>query len=46
MIPLMKGNIRDLINGKNKDNTNNNGVCDVKKTKGKKYCSVGDEFDE
>ena len=48
MIPLMKGNIKDLINGKDKDNKDNNknGVCEIKKIKGKKYCSVGDEFDE
>ena len=48
MIPLMKGNIKDLINGKDKDNKDNNknGVCEIKKIKGKSYCSVGDEFDE
>ena len=50
MIPLMKGNIKDLINGKNKDIIkdikDNSNVCEFKKGKGKKYCSVGDEFDE
>ena len=48
MIPLMKGNIKDLMNGKEKDNKDkeDNGVCDIKKGKGKNYCSVGDEFDE
>ena len=57
MFPLMKGNIKDLIigkekeNGKNKEkkegkkeNKNNEDICYYKK--GKKYCSVGDEFDE
>jgi len=51
MIPLMKGNIKDLINGKDKifsgnGNKEENKVCDFKKIKGKKFCSVGDEFDE
>ena len=52
MIPLMKGNIQDLINGKNKDIIkeikDNPDVCEFKKGngKGKSYCSVGDEFDE
>ena len=51
MIPLMKGNIKDLINGKDKIFSGNghkeeNKVCDFKKIKGKKFCSVGDEFDE
>ena len=42
MIPLMKGNIKDLI----KDIKQKGEKCDIKKAKGKKYCSVGDEFDE
>ena len=42
MIPLMKGNIKDLI----KDIKQEGEKCDIKKAKGKKYCSVGDEFDE
>ena len=50
MIPLMKGNIKDLINGKNKtiikDIKDNFEVCQIKKGKGRNYCSVGDEFDE
>ena len=52
MIPLMKGNIQDLINGKNKDIIkeikDNPDVCEFKKGKGKgkNFCSVGDEFDE
>ena len=51
MIPLMKGNIKDLINGKDKifsgnGNKEENKICDFKKIKGKKFCSVGDEFDE
>lgn len=57
MIPLMKGNINDLIKGKDKDKDkkeekidkekkDNIDVCEFKKGKGKKFCSVGDEFDE
>ena len=49
MIPLMKGNIKDFINDKEKDNKNGKDEgdkCTLKKGKGKKYCSVGDEFDE
>ena len=53
MIPLMKGNIKDImelkdkkfnIKDNNKGKREKDGVCDWKK--GKKYCSVGDEFDE
>ena len=54
MFPLMKGNIKDLIIGndkykekgkKNEKKTKNddNSCCYIK---GKKFCSVGDEFDE
>ena len=48
MIPLMKGNIKDFINDKkeNKNNNDEGDKCQIKKGKGKKYCSVGDEFDE
>ena len=53
MIPLMKGNIKDImelkdkkfnIKDNNKGKREKDGVCDWKK--GKNYCSVGDEFDE
>jgi len=55
MFPLMKGNIRDLIVGKDKDKDknndkkggkkeNNDGFCCYKK--GKKFCCPGDDFDE
>ena len=52
MFPLMKGNIRDLIVGKEKNNdkkggkkeNSNAGVCCYKK--GNKFCCPGDDFDE
>lgn len=56
MFPLMKGNIRDLIVGKDKEKgknndkkggkkeNNNTGVCCYKK--GNKFCCPGDDFDE
>ena len=53
MIPLMKGNIKDImelkdkkfnIKDNNKGKREKDGVCDWKK--GNNYCSVGDEFDE
>ena len=56
MFPLMKGNIRDLIVGKDKEKeknngkkggkkeNNNSGVCYYKK--GNKFCGPGDDFDE
>ena len=54
MFPLMKGNIKDLIIGNDKDKekgkknekktkNDDNSCCYIK---GKKFCSVGDEFDE
>ena len=46
MIPLMKGNIKDFIKDNNIKITKEGDKCDIKKNKGKKYCSVGDEFDE
>ena len=56
MFTLMKGNIRDLIVGKEiekeknkgkkggKKENNNSGVCCYKK--GNKFCCPGDDFDE
>ena len=38
--------ILDYLRNNNIKITKEGDKCDIKKNKGKKYCSVGDEFDE